>query len=49
VGVLKHLGFGVQPRHFVVHDGDTDGVVTAGNVTVHHGALLGVVDLTCAL
>ena len=40
VGVLQDLGLGVQARHLVVDDGDTDGVVTAGNIAVKHVGLL---------
>ncbi len=36
-GVGEHLGLGVKARHLVVHDGDADRVVAAGNVTVEHG------------
>ena len=35
-GVVEHLGLGVQARHLVVDDGDADGVVARGNVTVKH-------------
>src|SRR5439155_22122642 len=38
-GVVEHLGLAVQPRHFVVDDGDADRVVAAGNVTVKHGVV----------
>ena len=35
-GVVEHLRLGVQARHLVVDDGDADGVVAAGNITVKH-------------
>ena len=35
--VVEYLVAGVQARHLVVDDGDTDGIGTAGNISVTHG------------
>jgi len=32
VTVVEHFAFRVQTRHFLIDDGDANGIVTAGNV-----------------
>ena len=34
--VVENLLLGVQARHLVVDDRDADGIVAAGNISVHH-------------
>ena len=36
LGVLKHLGLGVQPGHLVVHDRHADGVLARSDIAVKH-------------